>query len=142
MKNNGQTIARQKTLLNPLPSSDEDVFVLFASLGELLDLEDLEAVELFLETLLAEAELEVVVASEVLADSCLSNSSSTRCLNCQLLPCVDAEESSNIEGTGEFELVGVWVREALREDLRVKGLWSMRCFHSKRRFMDSSRWNN
>jgi hypothetical protein len=45
------------------------------------------------------------------------------------------------EGTGESELVGVWVREAFREDLRVSGDWSIRCFHSSSRFIDSSRCN-
>ena len=41
-------------------------------------------------------------------------------------------------GTGELELVGVWVREGFREDFRVSGDCNIRCFHSSSLFIDSS----
>ena len=43
-------------------------------------------------------------------------------------------------GTGLSELVGVWVLEAFLEDFLVRGDWSILCFHSSSRFIDSSRW--
>ena len=45
-------------------------------------------------------------------------------------------------GTGEspdmVSMEGVWVREGLRDDFRVRGDCSILCFHSSRRFIDSS----
>ena len=46
--------------------------------------------------------------------------------------------SSFSDGTGLSELVGVWVREAFRDDFLVRGDWSILCFQLSSRFMDSS----
>ena len=117
-----------------------------AILGDDLDLDDLDAPLPLRDTRRSGCG----PAEELdLAPSCCSNSANTFCRSCGV-----ADDAVGVipgvmrggirwgctrEGTGEAELVGVWVREALREDLRVSGDWSMRCFHSSRRFMDSSR---
>ena len=42
------------------------------------------------------------------------------------------------DGTGLSELVGVCVRDAFLDDFLVSGDCSILCFHSSRRFIDSS----
>ena len=109
------------------PSSDEDVLKRLAIRGDDLDLDDLDAplpFRLTLRSLGVNGVLPYLL-------SCCSSSSKTFCLKWLL--------SWPREGTGELELVGVCVREAFLDDFLVSGDWSILCFHSSSRFIDSSR---
>ncbi len=124
-----------------LPSSEDEVLPpgRFEILGEDRFRDDLDAPEPFLETRLDSDGVwdDLTELSPLRSNSIMTFCRKKSLLLLWLLLLLLLLS----EGTGELELVGVWVLDAFRDDFRVKGDCNIRCFHSRRRFIDSSRWN-